>query len=50
MSGKIAEDVGLTVENEMLRLMIDKIHTEMGDSFVSLNKLDSSFGFRLDIY
>lgn len=52
MPGETAEDVGLTAENEMLRLMksmIDKIHTEMGDRFISLKKLDSSFGFLLDI-
>ncbi|XP_068115887.1 zinc finger MYM-type protein 1-like [Hyperolius riggenbachi] len=52
MAGETAEDVGLTAEKEMLRLMksmIDKIHTEMGDRFNSLKKLDSSFGFLLDI-
>ncbi|XP_076330877.1 uncharacterized protein LOC143236476 [Tachypleus tridentatus] len=36
----------------MLRLMksmIDKIQTEMGDKFISLKKLNYSFGFLLDI-
>jgi hypothetical protein len=29
--------------------MVDKINTELEDKFISLTKLDSSFGFLLDI-
>ncbi|KFM73429.1 Zinc finger MYM-type protein 1, partial [Stegodyphus mimosarum] len=52
MPGEIADDVGLTAENEMLRLMksmLDKIHIEMVDRFISLKKVDSNFGFLLDV-
>jgi len=40
----------LTAENEMLPLMksmIDNMHTEMRDRFISVRKLDSIFGFLL---
>ncbi|XP_035209687.1 uncharacterized protein LOC118184142 [Stegodyphus dumicola] len=52
MPGEIAEDVGLTAENEMpclMKSMLEKIHIEMADIFISLKKVDSNFGFLLDI-
>lgn len=39
------EDVGLIAENEMIRLMksmVDKIHTEIGDKFINFKKLNYS--------
>lgn len=52
MPGATAEERELRGENEMLDMMksmMDKIHTELGNTFMSLQKLDSTCGFLLDV-
>lgn len=44
MSGGAIEDVGVSAENE-----IERLQTEMAETFIKLRNLDSKFGFLSDI-
>ena len=52
MPGEVAEDAGLSAEEEIVRIMksvLDRLQQEMKTRFTRLNDLNFKFGFLLDV-
>ena len=52
MPGELARDVGLSAEEEVVRVLksvLDRFQQEITTRFIRLNDLNSKFGFLLDV-